>query len=161
MYEYDTSLIYLDLETAKKFLNKEGVSGIGIKIKNINKAQKISEKLNTQLGETYIAKDWFRMNQSLYSAMQLEKKTMFVILTLIVLVASFNIVASLITLVKEKTKEIGILKSLGFAPNKIKKIFLYNGMIIGGIGILLGEIAGLIICYIIEIAEIEILPADI
>jgi len=161
MYEYDTSLIYLDLETAKKFLNKKGVSGIGIKIKNINKAQKISEKLNTQLGETYIAKDWFRMNQSLYSAMQLEKKTMFVILSLIVLVASFNIIASLITLVKEKTKEIGILRSLGFNKNEIRKIFLYNGMIIGGIGTLLGEIAGLIISLVIKIAHIDILPADV
>jgi len=161
MYEYDTSLIYMNIQRAKSFLSRQGVSGIGVKIRDIGEASEIASKIDKNIDDKFIARDWFKMNRSLYSAMKLEKKTMFIILTLIVLVASFNIVASLITLVKEKTKEIGILKSLGFAPNKIKKIFLYNGMIIGGIGILLGEIAGLIICYIIEIAEIEILPADI
>ncbi|TYB31870.1 MAG: FtsX-like permease family protein [Candidatus Mcinerneyibacterium aminivorans] len=161
MYEYDTSLIYMNLETAKKFLSKEGVSGIGVRIKDISNASGIAAKINKNVNDKFIARDWFKMNRSLYSAMKLEKKTMFIILTLIVLVASFNIVASLLTLVKEKTKEIGILKSLGFGPDKIKRIFLFNGMIIGSIGIVLGEIVGLIICYFIKIAEIEILPADI
>ena len=116
MYEYDTSLVYLTYEDALSFLSRKGASGISVKIEDIGRADKVAEEMNAVLPEEYRARGWFRMNRNLYSAMELEKKTMFIILTLIILVASFNIVATLVTMVKEKTKEIGIMKSLGFTP---------------------------------------------
>jgi lipoprotein-releasing system permease protein len=161
MYEYDTSLVYMTFEDAKNFLSKEGASGISLRIGSIDKAYPLAQKVGELLPDEYAARDWFRMNRNLYAAMELEKKTMFIILTLIILVASFNIVATLITLVREKTREIGILKSLGFSSGEVKKIFLYNGLIIGGVGIAMGELLGLLLCFIIRISHINALPAEV
>jgi|MTBAKSStandDraft_2_1061841.scaffolds.fasta_scaffold00802_42 lipoprotein-releasing system permease protein len=161
MYEYDTSLVYMVYEDARSFLSRQGASGISLRIANIDKAESIAREVSSLLPEEYTARDWFRMNRNLYSAMELEKKTMFIILTLIILVASFNIVATLITLVREKTREIGILKSLGFTAAEVKRIFLYNGLIIGGAGITLGELLGLLLCFIIRISHINALPAEV
>ncbi len=163
MYEYDTSLVYLTIPDAQKFLSRIGVSGVGVKIKDIGRAAEVASALERSFSEdsNLMAKDWFRMNKNLYSAMELEKKTMFVILTLIVIVAAFNIIAILITMVKEKTKEIGVMKSLGFSRKDVYHVFLSYGMISGGTGIILGELLGLIICLIIKWSHINVLPADV
>ena len=161
MYEYDTSLVYMVYEDARSFLSRRGASGISLCIDNIDKAESIAREVTALLPDEYVARDWFRMNRNLYSAMELEKKTMFIILTLIILVASFNIIATLITLVREKTREIGILKSLGFTAAEVRKIFLFNGLIIGGAGIALGELLGLLLCFIIRISHINALPAEV
>ncbi len=161
MYEYDTSLVYLTYEDALSFLSRKGASGISVKIEDIGRADKVAEEMNAVLPEEYRARGWFRMNRNLYSAMELEKKTMFIILTLIILVASFNIVATLVTMVKEKTKEIGIMKSLGFTPAMVKRVFIHEGVIIGGAGIVLGELLGLLLCLIIKISHINVLPSEV
>lgn len=163
MYEYDTSLVYMSIPDAQKFLSRVGVSGVGVKVKDINRASTTAlevEKLFSP-DQNLMAKDWFRMNKNLYSAMELEKKTMFIILTLIIVVAAFNIISILITMVKEKTKEIGVMKSLGFASHDVYRVFLYYGLISGGTGVILGELLGLIICLIIKWSHINVLPADV
>jgi lipoprotein-releasing system permease protein len=132
-------------------------------VKDINRASTTAlavEKLFSP-DQNVMAKDWFRMNKNLYSAMELEKKTMFIILTLIIIVAAFNIISILITMVKEKTKEIGVMKSLGFSSHDVYKVFLYFGLISGGTGVILGELLGLIICLIIKWSHINVLPADV
>ncbi len=163
MYEYDTSLVYLSIPDAQKFLSRVGVSGVGVKVKDISRASIVASQVEKMFSPdlNLMTKDWFRMNKNLYSAMELEKKTMFIILTLIIIVAAFNIISILITMVKEKTKEIGVMKSLGFASRDVYKVFLYYGLISGGTGVVLGELLGLIICLVIKWSHINVLPADV
>ncbi len=161
MYEYDTSLVYMLYDDALSFLSRKGATGISISIEDIGSAERLAGEMNEILPGEYRARDWFRMNRNLYSAMELEKKTMFIILTLIILVASFNIIATLITMVREKRKEIGIMKSLGFTPAAVKQVFIHQGLFIGGIGIAVGELLGLLLCLIIKISHINVLPSDV
>ena len=110
---------------------KEKVSGIEIRVDDIDNAGKIAESLQESLGFPYYARDWMRMNKNLFSALRLEKIVMFIILILIILVAAFNIVSTLFMVVMEKTKEIAILKAMGASRTSIMKIFSFQGLIIG------------------------------
>lgn len=151
MYEYDGSLAYISLHDAQE-LQKMGdtVSGIEIRIHDIYKANLIGKKIEKKLGFPYWARDWMQMNRNLFSALKLEKTVMFIILTLIILVAAFNIASSLIMMVMKKTRDIGILKAMGTTHQSIRKIFVFNGMIIGGIGTTLGVLLGSILCFLLK-----------
>ncbi|THJ24632.1 MAG: lipoprotein-releasing ABC transporter permease subunit [Nitrospira sp. CG24E] len=143
MYEYDSSLAYIDLAEAQKFFNMgQTVTGIEIKVADVFHAAETARSVEQSLGFAYGARDWMQMNRNLFSALKLEKTMMFLLLVLITIVASFNIVSTLTMIVTEKQKEIAILKAMGATRKSIRRIFMLNGLIIGlsgtGIGIPLG-----------------------
>lgn len=151
MYEYDTSLSYISLSEAQKFFNMEDmVTGVEIRVKDFFKASEVATDLRSELGYGYFVRDWMQMNRNIFSALQLEKTVMFIILLLIILVASFNIISTLIMVVMEKGKDIAILKAMGANSRGIMKIFLIEGMVIGVIGTLLGGIAGVVLAINLE-----------
>ncbi|MFH7320701.1 lipoprotein-releasing ABC transporter permease subunit [Desulfurivibrio sp. D14AmB] len=176
MYEYDSSLAYLDLATARDFMDLgETVHGLEVRVHDINRADRIATQINRELGATYSARDWMNMNRNIFSALALEKAALSVIMTLVVMVAAFNIVSTLIMVVMEKTKDIAILKAMGATNGSIMRIFMYEGLVIGLVGTGLGVATGLLLCEIlsryhfIELPEIypistlpvQVLPLDV
>lgn len=162
MFEYDMNLVITDLKIAQDFFeygNK--VTGIQLRLKDVYKANFVSQAITKELGGEFYVKDWMQMNKNLFSALKLEKFAMFIILILIVLVASFNIISMLMVNVTEKQRDIAILKSMGATDRLIKLIFMCQGLIIGLIGILVGLTGGLILCEIIRSYDIVKLPADV
>lgn len=162
MYEYDLHLALASLETVQRFLGTKGaVSGLGVRITRAMQAPELKSALQRQLGFPYWVISWMDMNKNLFAALKLEKVTMFVILTLIVLVACFNIVATLLMLVVQKTKEIGILKSLGAPHLSIRRIFTRVGFLIGFLGTTLGVLVGCGLCLLLAKYQFVQLPPEI
>ena len=146
MYEYDANLSFILLKSAQKFFSmKNGVSGIEVRVADIEQAGNIASVIQKELGFPYLVRDWMRMNRNLFSALKLEKIVMFIILILIIFVAAFNIVSTLFMLVMEKAKEIAILKSMGASCSSIMKIYSYQGLVIGLVGTFLGCATGFVI----------------
>jgi lipoprotein-releasing system permease protein len=159
MYEYDSSLIYVSLDTARNFLAlEEGVHGLEIKLADIYQADRVAREIEGELGGSFVAKDWIRLNKSLFSALSLEKTALSIIVALIVLVAAFNIVSTLIMVVMEKARDIAILKSMGATSNSIMRIFIYEGLVIGTSGTVLGVAGGLAICELLSRYQFIKLP---
>jgi len=159
MYEYDAKFVYILLEAAQKFFDLEGVTGIEIKVANVDDARRVAKMINEALdGWPYRTRDWGEMNRNLFSALRLEKLVMGIILTIIVIVAGGLIVATVIMLVLEKRKEIAVLKALGVPDGGIVKIFLSEGLQIGLAGGLLGLLSGLGWCLFIEKIGIKLDP---
>jgi len=162
MFEYDTNLVITDIRTAQDFFGfGTNVTGITIKLDDIYKASIVRNEVSKKLAYPFYAKDWMQMNRNLFAALKLEKFAMFVILTLIILVASFNIVSTLMMNVMDKQKEIAILKSMGATNHGIMLIFMLQGLIIGIIGTILGVGGGYILGDIIDSYEVIKLPADV
>ncbi len=162
MYEYDGTFAYIHLSNAQKILQMgDAVTGIEIRVTDIYKASKISDEISAGLGFPYWTKDWMQMNQNLFSALKLEKTVMFIILTLIVLVAAFNIASSLIMMVMEKKRDIGILKAMGATHRSIRKIFVLKGMVIGVVGTTLGVFWGFLLCFLLKKYKFVELPGDV
>lgn len=162
MYEFDGSFSYIHLQEAQKLLHMgDSVTGIEVRVKDIYHAKNIADKIVAGLGFPYWARDWMQMNRNLFTALKLEKTVMFIILTLIVLVAAFNIASTLIMMVMGKTKDIAILKAMGATDKSIRKIFVFNGMVIGTIGTILGVCLGSILCTILKHYNIHELTGDI
>ena len=162
MYEYDSSFVYISLETAQKFLGMKGkVTGVEVKVKNIYNATEIANTIEKRLGYPYWTKDWMDMNKNLFAALKLEKITMFVILILIILVAAFNIVGTLIMVVTEKNKDIAILKSMGATSQAVMNIFLIEGLVIGIVGTFLGTIGGYVLGFLLSKYKFINLPSDV
>lgn len=162
-YEYDKVMVYISIEAGQKLFNMPDMaSWIEIKLDNYNLAGKVAPIIEKKVGGyPYVARTWFELNKSLYSWMTIEKWGAFVILCLIIMVAAFNIVSSLIMIVMEKTREIGILKSMGASSKGIMRIFLFEGTIVGILGTLLGSLLGFVICYLQETLGLVRLPADV
>ncbi|HET6488149.1 MAG TPA: lipoprotein-releasing ABC transporter permease subunit [Syntrophales bacterium] len=169
-YEYDSTLAYLSLADSQDFLGLgDQVTGLEIKVDNIYNARDIAGAIEQKLGYPFWARDWMKMNRNLFAALRLEKRVMFIIVGLIVLVAGFNIICTLIMVVMEKTKDIAILKSMGATSKSIMKIFMLQGVIIGGIGTLLGTVLGLTVAWNIgpitrsieNLFGFKILPGDV
>ena len=151
MYEYDSSYVSLNLKDAQKFLNmKSQITGIQLKLKDPYQAQIVKEKLEKIFQFPYMVRTWIDMNKSLFQALKLEELAMFLVIALIVLVASFNISSLLITKSREKRKDIAILKTVGAKNNFILKVFLWQGLIIGITGTVLGLLIGLSIIYVAD-----------
>jgi lipoprotein-releasing system permease protein len=162
MYEYDSNLVLTHIKPAQKFFKlNDRISGIELKLKDIYKAPEIKEQLQDTLGPPFHVMDWMQMNKNLFSALKLEKFAMFIILVLIILVASFNIISNLIMNVIEKSREIAILKAMGATSTGIMTIFMLQGLFIGLIGTSLGLIGGYTLGYLINNYEIIKLPADV
>ncbi len=162
MYDYDLNLIFTDLATAREILGFSGkLSAVSVKLDNLYLADKVRGSLQDILGVDYVLKTWTEANQNFFAALRLEKITMFIILTLIILVASFNIVSTLVVLVVEKTKDIGILKAMGMHAADIRRIFTYEGLIIGLLGIFFGAGGGFSLCGLLKRYQFIKLPQDI
>ncbi|MCX5876015.1 MAG: lipoprotein-releasing ABC transporter permease subunit [Deltaproteobacteria bacterium] len=159
MYEYDSALAYVSLETAQRFFDLPGaVHGLEVKTTDLNQADQVAKRIEHALGPNYFAKDWMRMNRNIFSALQLEKTALSVIMALVVMVAAFNIVSTLIMVVMEKNKDIAILKSMGATSSSIMRIFIYEGLVIGLAGTLLGVLGGLGLCAILRRYQFIKLP---
>ncbi|MCX5838066.1 MAG: lipoprotein-releasing ABC transporter permease subunit [Deltaproteobacteria bacterium] len=169
-FEYDSTLAYISLKNCQEFLGMgEMVTGIEIRVDDIYKADRIAKRIEQKLGFPYWGRNWMEMNKNLFSALKLEKRVMFLILSLIVLVAAFNIISALIMIVMEKNKDIAILKTMGATRAGIMKIFIFQGLIVGAIGTILGCIAGLAVAFNLEALSrfvenlfgFKILPGDV
>ena len=163
MYEYDSTIAYVSLWAAQRFLGiGDRVTGIEVRVDQIYEADRVARAIGKALdGYPYWSRDWMRMNKNLFSALKLEKIVMFIILTLIILVAAFNIVGTLIMVVIEKTRDIAILKSMGATRRSIMKIFLIEGAVIGLVGTLLGLLGGYTLCKLLATYKFIELPSDV
>jgi len=169
MYEYDSNMIYISLDSAQKLFKQDQPSGIELKIADIYQADTIGRRLVHSLGPGFWAKTWKDMNRSLFSALKLEKVVMFIILLFIILVAGFSIISTLIMLVMEKRRDIAIMKSMGTTTSQVLRIFITMGMVIGSSGTLLGLILGLLLTNnlnpVVRAIEmlfgIEVMPMDV
>ncbi len=161
MYEYDSSLVYINLQKAASIFNIFGATAIEVKIDDSYKADKVKAMIKNYIGSDFDVLSWMDMNRNLFSALKLEKTAMFIILCLIVLVASFNIASILIMSVLEKVKDIGIMKAVGMKNATIRGVFMMQGMLIGLSGIILGSALGGGIIYLLDNYPIIKLPSDI
>ena len=162
MYDYDANLAITGIRPAAEFFGMGNkVSGMELKLDDIYKAPEVRKALNRQLGFPYYARDWIQMNKNLFSALELEKITMFIILTFIILVASFNIVSTLMMNVVEKQREIAILKAMGAGNRGIMAIFVIQGLLIGLAGTVIGVAGGYVLGYLMNTYHIIKLPADV
>jgi lipoprotein-releasing system permease protein len=162
MFEYDSNLVLTNLKAAQDFFDLgDAVTGIQLKLDDIYKAPAVRDRMQKILGFPLYAKDWMQMNRNLFSALKLEKFAMFIILVLIILVASFNIVSTLIMNVIEKKREIAILKTMGATDQSIMNIFMMQGIFIGIFGTLVGLAGGYLLCYVLNTYQIIKLPADV
>ena len=146
MYEYDATFAYIYLHDAQQLFEIPGrISGIDIRVDDINNVKEIGKDLRSNIDNNLGVYDWMVMNKNLFSALKLEKLVMGIILTLIILVAVFNVLSSLIMMVMRKRKDIGIIRTLGVSQRGVMRIFIYQGMIIGAVGTFLGAIIGIAI----------------
>lgn len=162
MYEYNASLAYISLESAQEIYELgDRVTGLEVKLDDIYRAPAVARTIERDLGYPFRANDWIELNGNLFRALSLEKQVMFLILALIVIVAAFNIISSLIMLVIKKTKEIGILKSMGATGGSIMRIFVYEGLILGVIGTVMGVAGGLILSWVIDRYQFIRIPGEV
>ena len=151
MFEYDSTLAYVSLGQAQSFFDLgDTVTGIQLKVADVYHTGELSRVINREMGSGFYARDWMQMNKNILFALKTEKIVMFIILTLIVLVAAFGIASTLFMVVMEKTRDIAILKSMGATGSSIMKIFVLEGLIIGIIGTILGVASGLLVALNLE-----------
>ncbi len=162
MYENDSNLAYVTLAGAQDLLGTgPTISGYGVRLKDLDTSARTSKVIQTRLGSGYWAYTWQDLYRPLFSAMQLERTVMFIILTLIILVSSFTIISNLLLLTIEKAREIGVLQALGASPLQVGKIFLFNGLLLGGSGVTLGLLLGTGLSALLKRYPIIKLPADV
>jgi lipoprotein-releasing system permease protein len=148
MYEYDAKLAFIALTQAQEFFDMANtVHGLEVKVDNLYRVREVSQNIRSTVGSTFWTRDWMEMNRNLFAALRQEKVIMFIILVLIIFVAAFNIISTLVMLVMEKRADIAILKAMGARNASIRKIFMLEGLIIGACGTVLGGIAGLVLTW--------------
>ncbi len=150
-YEYDSALALIHLEDAQRIFRLEGPTGIQLKLKDLNEARTVADELAGTLTDRLVIRDWTRQNKTWFAAVQVEKRMMFIILTLIVAVAAFNLVSTLVMTVTDKRADIAILRTLGASPQSIMGIFVVQGALVGVIGTLAGLLLGLGVAYNIDV----------
>ena len=162
LYEFDNATALVAIGVAQRLFGLEGrASYIQVKLKDIFAAPEVGEKIRAILPPVVYITTWMELNKSLFSALKLEKNIMFLTITLIVIVAALNIIATLILMVMEKTRDIGILMAMGATPQMINRIFFYQGALIGVIGTALGVLLGLGWCALANAFELIKIPVDI
>ena len=161
LYQVDASASFVDLDRAMLLAATDRVEHIELKLANAYDAPRIADQIADQFGSEYVTQDWSDVNQELYSALMLEKIGMGIGIGLIVMVAALNIVASLILLVMEKTRDIAILKTMGASSRSITLIFLLQGSIIGTIGTVIGALGGVALANILDRYKLITIPSDI
>lgn len=164
MYDYDTQNVYTTLEAAQELLGIESeglVSGVGVRTTDPELATRVGDEIQARLGFPYYVESWKTTNRALFSALKLEKLAMGLILFLIVLVAAFNIVSTLVMVVADRTREIGILKAMGMTRRGILRVFVLQGFWIGVTGTVAGTGLGLFLCWLLDRYEIIRIPPDV
>jgi lipoprotein-releasing system permease protein len=150
-FEYDSGLVMLHVEDAQRIFRLEGPTGVRLKLKDLNRAREVAAGMQTQLSGEFLIRDWTRQNRTWFAAVQLEKRMMFIILTLIVAVAAFNLVSTLVMTVTDKRADIAILRTLGASPRSIMSVFVVQGAMVGVIGTLAGLLLGLLVALNIDV----------
>ncbi len=150
-YEYDTTLAFVDVTDAAKLFRDNAAAGVRLRVNDMSRAPQIAQSLLGLLPPNVMVSDWSRNNRTWFAAVQTEKRMMFLILALIVAVAAFNLLSSLVMAVKDKQSDIAILRSFGSTPGEIARIFLVQGALIGVVGTLLGVTGGMAIAYNIDV----------
>lgn len=163
MYDYDTRNVYTPLPHSQRLLGlgDDVASGIGAQIDDPDEAEAMAAELRELLGFPYAVQSWVTTNRALFSALKLEKLAMWVILFLIVVVAAFNIVSTLVMVVADRTREIGILKSMGMTDRGILRVFVLQGAWIGIVGTMLGTLFGVVLCWVLDRYEIIRIPPEV
>ncbi|MGH8673383.1 MAG: lipoprotein-releasing ABC transporter permease subunit [Burkholderiales bacterium] len=152
MFEYDSGLALIHLEDAQRLYQMDaGVSGVRLKLDDLFAARTVARELVAKLGPDFYASDWTRSHANFFRAVEIEKRVMFIILTLIVAVAAFNIVSTLVMLVTDKQADIAILRTLGASPRSVMQIFVVQGALIGVIGTLIGVIGGVVLAFNVDV----------
>ena len=150
-YEYDSTLAMMHVEDAARMFRLEGPTGIRLKLKDLHEARGVARDLQLQLGASFWVRDWTQQNKTWFAAVQVEKRMMFIILTLIVAVAAFNLVSTLVMTVTDKRADIAILRTLGASPRSIMGIFVVQGATVGVIGTVSGLLLGLLVAFNIDV----------
>ncbi len=150
-YEYDSALVMIHVEDAGKIFRLEGPTGVRLKIKDLHEARSVAQQLAPTLNAGMGIRDWTQQNRTWFAAVQVEKRMMFIILTLIVAVAAFNLVSTLVMSVTDKRADIAILRTLGASPKSIMGIFMVQGSLVGVIGTLGGLLLGLLVAFNIDV----------
>jgi lipoprotein-releasing system permease protein len=150
-YEYDSSLAFIHLEDGEKMFRQSGPTGLRLKIEDMQQAPEVARELSQTLEGNFYIRDWSKQNRNWFAAVQTEKRMMFLILTLIVAVAAFNLLSSLVMAVKDKQSDIAILRSFGATPAEIARIFLVQGAMIGVLGTLTGVVGGTLIALNVDV----------
>ncbi len=150
-YEYDSALVMLHVEDAGKIFRLEGPTGVRLKIKDLHEARRVARDLAPTLSAGMAIRDWTQQNKTWFAAVQVEKRMMFIILTLIVAVAAFNLVSTLVMSVTDKRADIAILRTLGASPKSIMGVFMVQGAMVGFIGTVGGLLLGLVIAFNIDV----------
>ena len=150
-YEYDSSLALMHVNDAARMFRLEGPSGVRVKLRDLHQAREVAQQLQAQLGMGFHVRDWTQQNRTWFAAVQVEKRMMFIILTLIVAVAAFNLVSTLVMTVTDKRADIAILRTLGASPGSIMGIFVVQGAAVGVMGTLGGLALGLLVAFNIDV----------
>jgi lipoprotein-releasing system permease protein len=150
-YEYDSALALMHVDDAARMFRLEGPSGVRLKLRDLHQARDVARDLQLALGGAFFVRDWTQQNRTWFAAVQVEKRMMFIILTLIVAVAAFNLVSTLVMTVTDKRADIAILRTLGASPRSIMGIFVVQGATVGVIGTLSGLLLGLLVAFNIDV----------
>jgi len=162
MYDYDASMAFISLKESQDFLGLgDRVTGLEIKVRDVYKADTVAQAIQEKLGYPYWTRDWKLTNRNLFAMLSLQKTTLFVILSMIVLVGALSIIGTLVMVVMEKKKDIAILRAMGTSARSIMSIFMLQGVFVGIVGTLSGLVAGLGICFILAKYKFITLPADV
>ena len=162
MYDYDASMAFISLKESQDFLGLgDRVTGLEIKVRDVYKADTIAQAIQEKLGYPYWTRDWKLTNRNLFAMLSLQKTTLFVILSMIVLVGALSIIGTLVMVVMEKKKDIAILRAMGTSARSIMSIFMLQGVFVGIVGTLSGLVSGLGICFILAKYKFITLPADV
>jgi lipoprotein-releasing system permease protein len=162
-YDSDANWAYINIDTARRFFSypPESAYAVQFKLDDLGRAEEVAENIRAQAGEGYITTTWMELNRSLYSAFKLQKLALFLTISLIVFVASLNIVTTLIMMVLEKQGDIAILNAMGATPKTIHRVFMFQGLVIGVIGTVIGNILGISISWILDTYQLIPLEAEI
>ena len=162
MWEYDNKFTYTSLAGAQRLTGlNEAVSGLEVRLDDPYRADEVSLKIDRALGLPYRTDNWMRINGALFNALKLEKLALFLILLLIVIVAAFNIVSTLVMVVTDKTREIGILKSMGMTSRRILHLFMVQGLVIGMVGAAIGGAGGVLVAWATDYFQLIRIPGEI
>ena len=162
MYDYDASMAFISLKESQDLLELgDRVTGLEIKVSDVYKADAVAQAIQEKLGYPYWTRDWKLTNRNLFAMLSLQKTTLFVILSMIVLVGALSIIGTLVMVVMEKKKDIAILRAMGTSARSIMSIFIFQGVFVGIVGTLSGLLSGLGICFLLEKYQFITLPADV
>lgn len=161
LYEFDQGYAFVHLDTARRLVGRDSPDFIELRVDDMFAAGSIADDIGKQLGDDYLPQDWSDLNQSLFSALSLEKLAISITIGLIVMVAALNIVASLVLLVMEKSRDIAILKTMGSSAASIRRIFMLQGLVIGLIGTTAGAVAGWVVIYVVDRYKLVSVPLDV